>query len=122
MVTLQTVFEADPQYWQSGTIRSRLGDPANIQQLPFLRLHIHGVELDLGVLERSKATYLQLSAAAASCDDLRLAYSKIMTEYEVYSEDTFQDVPQVSRFPTPRESGSNRCLALTDHQAHSGHL
>ena len=92
----QTVFEADPQYWQSGAIRSRLGDPADIPRLPFLRASVLNVQMDLGVLERSGNTYMTFRAGGANCDDLRLAYSKIMTEFEVVVDDDFGDLPQVA--------------------------
>ena len=93
--------EADPQHWQSGAIRSRLGDPEDIPRLPFMRARVFNVEMDLGVLEKSGATYLRFGASGLSCDDLRLAYSKIMTEYEVVreeGEDTVSDLPQVLAF------------------------
>ena len=38
---------------------------------------------------------MQFHAGGAACDDLRLAYSKIVTEYEVYNEDDFEEMPQV---------------------------
>ncbi len=93
---VQTVFEADPRHWQSGAIRSRLGNPGDIDRLPFLRAKVQNVEMDLGVLEKSQATYMEFNAGGVVCDDLRLAYSKIMTEYEVYHEDEFQEMPDVS--------------------------
>lgn len=88
---LQTVLEANPRHWQSGAIRSRLGDPGDIPRLPFVRLRVQNIDMDLGVLEHSGATYMQFAVEGATCDDLRLAYSKIMTEYEVYNEDTFDE-------------------------------
>ena len=94
------MFEADPCHWQSGTIRSRMGDPSDLERLPFMRARVQNIEMDLGVLEKSGATYMQFNAGGAACDDLRLAYSKIMTEYEIYSEDAVSDLPQVSR-PDP---------------------
>ena len=101
---LQTVFEADPCHWQSGTIRSRMGDPSDLDRLPFMRARVQNIEMDLGVLEKSGATYMQFNAGGAACDDLRLAYSKIMTEYEIYSEDAVSDLPQVScPDPSPRQ-------------------
>jgi hypothetical protein len=102
--SLQTVFEADPKFWQSGAIRSRLGNPEDIPRLPFIRARLQNVEMDLGVLEKSGATYMQFHAGGAVCDDLRLAYSKIMTEYEVYNEDDFDEMPRVSLdlITTPR--------------------
>jgi len=44
---------------------------------------------------RCGATYMQFHCGGAACDDLRLAYSKIMTEYEVYNEDDFEEMPRV---------------------------
>ena len=109
---LQTVFEADPQHWQSGTIRSRMGDPSSLARLPFMRARVQNIEMDLGVLEKSGATYMQFNAGGAACDDLRLAYSKIMTEYEIYSEDAVSDLPQVScPDPSPRPR-SRKVLAV----------
>ena len=101
MASLQTIFEADPRHWQSGAIRSRLGNPGDIPRLPFLRAKVQNIEMDLGVLEKSQATYMEFNAGGVACDDLRLAYSKIMTEYEVYHEDEFQDLSMVGL------SGSN---------------
>ncbi len=49
---LQTVFEADPKHWQSGAIRSRLGNPGDIPRLPFMRARLLNVEMDLGLLEK----------------------------------------------------------------------
>ena len=92
---VQTVLEADSRHWQSGAIRSRLGEPGDIPLLPFLRVRVHNVEMDLGVLARSGATYMEFAAGGATCDDLRLAYSKIMTEYEVYNDDTFDEGAEV---------------------------
>ena len=89
------MFEADPRHWQSGAIRSRLGDPGDIPRLPFLRARLQNIEMDLGVLEKSEATYMEFNAGGVSCDDLRLAYSKIMTEYELYHEDEFPTMPEV---------------------------
>lgn len=93
---MQTVFEADPRHWQSGAIKSRLGNPGDIARLPFLRAKVQDVEMDLGLLEKSQATYMEFNAGGVVCDDLRLAYSKIMTEYEVYNEDEFEEMPDVS--------------------------
>lgn len=93
------MFEADSRHWQSGAIRSRLGDPGDIPLLPFLRVRVQAVEMDLGVLEQSGSTYMRFAAGGATCDDLRLAYSKIMTEYEVVTEDTFREADEVRADP-----------------------
>ena len=93
---VQTIFEADPRHWQSGAIRSRLGNPGDIPMLPFMRATVQSVVMDLGLLEKSGATYMEFNAGGVACDDLRLAYSKIMTEYEVYKEDTFEESTDVS--------------------------
>lgn len=84
---MQSIFEADPAFWQSGAIHSRLGDIRDLSRLPFLRIKVQGVGLDLGTLINSKATYIKITAADLAADDLRLAYSKIMTEYEVTDEE-----------------------------------
>lgn len=61
-----------------------------------MRARVQNIEMDLGVLEKSEATYMEFNAGGVACDDLRLAYSKIMTEYEVYHEDEFPDMAGVS--------------------------
>lgn len=72
------------------------------------------VEMDLGVLEKSQATYMEFNAGGVVCDDLRLAYSKIMTEYEVYNEDEFEEMPDVSCYHSSLEAkdGCNRLTIL----------
>ena len=84
---MQSIFEADPAFWQSGAIHSRLGDVQDLSRLPFLRLKVQSIGLDLGLLAASKATYINFTAAELTVDDLRLAYSKIMTEYEVTDDE-----------------------------------
>ena len=112
---MQTVFEADPRHWQSGAIRSRLGNPGDIARLPFLRAKVQDVEMDLGLLEKSQATYMEFNAGGVVCDDLRLAYSKIMTEYEVYNEDEFEEMPDVSFHPVGKiEAGMISWEALQE--------
>ena len=83
---MQTILEADPRHWQSGAIKSRLGDPATLTRLPFLRAVVQDLSMDLGTLARTGATYMRFTAKYVAADDLRLAYSKIMTEYEVTAE------------------------------------
>jgi len=39
-------------HWQSGAIRSRLGNPGDIPRLPFMCARLQNVEMDLGVLEK----------------------------------------------------------------------
>ena len=103
---VQSIFEADPAFWQSGAIHSRLGDTRDLSRLPFLRLKVQGIGLDLGLLAKSKATYVNFTAAEFTVDDLRLAYSKIMTEYAV-TDDEGSDVADAGEGggpTTPRPS------------------
>lgn len=102
---MQSMFEADPAFWQSGAIHSRLGDINELARLPFLRLKIQGIGLDLGLLAASKATYISLTAAEVTLDDLRLAYSKIMTEYEVTDDEDDDTSAAASAVQTSAAAG-----------------
>ena len=79
----------------------------DLARLPFLRLKIQGIGLDVGTLATSHATYVNITATEMAMDDLRLAYSKIMTEYEV-TDDEGSDDPEEGQgqgsMPVPARS------------------
>ena len=67
---------------------------ADVKRLPFLRIKLHDACLDLATLAESAATYINITTEQAACDDLRLAYCKVMTEYDVSGQDEGQEDPQ----------------------------
>lgn len=83
--------------------------------LPFMRARVQNIVMDLGTLEKSGATYMEFNAGGVACDDLRLAYSKIMTEYEVYKEDDFPEHENVSSWPLLQDQRSTVSLVRNSH-------
>ena len=70
--------EAQASIWQSGAFRNVT--PSATGTLPFFRAAITAVQMDLAIFERSGATYMQFDGSSIQADDLRLAYSKVMTD------------------------------------------
>lgn len=75
---LQAVMEAQASIWQSGAFRNVT--PASTGTLPFFRAAITDVQMDLAIFEKSEATYMQFDGSSIHFDDLRLAYSKVITD------------------------------------------
>ncbi len=75
---MQAVMEAQASIWQSGAFRNV--SPSSTGTLPFFRAAITDVQMDLAIFERSGATYMQFDGSSIKADDLRLAYSKVMTD------------------------------------------
>lgn len=74
----QAVMEAQASIWQSGAFRNVT--PSANGTLPFFRASITDVQMDMAKFERSGATYMQFDGSSIQADDLRLAYSKVMTD------------------------------------------
>ncbi|KAK9867091.1 hypothetical protein WJX84_006946 [Apatococcus fuscideae] len=72
------VMEAQASIWQSGAFRNVT--PSATGTLPFFRAAITDIQMDLAIFERSGATYMQFDGSSIQADDLRLAYSKVMTD------------------------------------------
>ena len=70
--------EAQASIWQSGAFRNVT--PSSTGTLPFFRAAITDVQMDLAMFQRSGATYMQFDGSSIQADDLRLAYSKVMTD------------------------------------------
>ena len=56
------VFEAEPSIWQTGEIRSRIAEVANVKRLPFMRLKLQHACLDLATLAAAEVCFLYDSA------------------------------------------------------------
>lgn len=70
--------EAQASIWQSGAFRNVT--PSATGTLPFFRASFTDVQMDMAKFERSGATYMQFDGSSIQADDLRLAYSKVMTD------------------------------------------
>jgi hypothetical protein len=77
---LAVVCEAEPRQWHSA---SSMPGAARDALHPFLRASFSQVALDLATLASSRATYLGISAAAVSADDLRLAYAQLLAQLDI---------------------------------------
>ena len=81
---MQVMLEAEPRQWQSGYARPG-GTPEQLH--PFLAGAFKQVVLDLAVLRDSGATHIGISAASVQADDLRLAYSPVLTQLDIVRKD-----------------------------------
>ena len=76
---LQTLFEADPKLWQTGSFASAAAHTGPL--MPFAQGTVRQIKMDLVQLADSGNTHMIISADSISIDDLRLAYSQIMNNH-----------------------------------------
>ena len=79
LLWLQTLFEADPKLWQTGSFAPAMGHQAPL--MPFAQGTVRQIKMDLVQLADSGNTHMIISADSISIDDLRLAYSQIMNNH-----------------------------------------
>ena len=76
---VQTLFEADPKLWQTGSFASAATHKGPL--MPFAQGAVHHIKMDLVQLAGSGNTHMVISADSITVDDLRLAYSQIMNNH-----------------------------------------
>ncbi len=76
---LQTLFEADPKLWQTGSFASAAAH--NGPLMPFAQGTVRQIKMDLVQLADTGNTHMVISADSIAIDDLRLAYSQIMNNH-----------------------------------------
>ncbi|KAK9815754.1 hypothetical protein WJX72_009012 [[Myrmecia] bisecta] len=90
-----SVFEADAALWQSDAFKHSLA--TSHTSLPFLKCVLTTVQMDLAVLRHSKSTHISITSSAVAADDLRLAYSHMLSEIENVPEHPAQALPRQLR-------------------------
>ena len=76
---MQTLFEADPKLWQTGSFANAAAHKGPL--MPFAQGTVRHIKMDLVQLADSGNTHMIISADSISVDDLRLAYSQIMNNH-----------------------------------------
>ena len=76
---LQTLFEADPNMWQTGSFDNAASRKSPV--MPFAQGAVRNIKMDLVQLEGTGNTHMIISADSINIGDLRLAYSQIMNNH-----------------------------------------
>lgn len=76
---LQTLFEADPNMWQTGSFDNAASRKSPV--MPFAQGAVRNIKMDLVQLEGIGNTHMIISADSINIGDLRLAYSQIMNNH-----------------------------------------
>lgn len=76
---MQTLFEADPELWQTGSFANAAAHKGPL--MPFAQGAVNQIKMDLVQLADSGNTHMVISADSITVDDLRLANSQIMNNH-----------------------------------------